>query len=43
VITRGMRIAQLLVAPVCKVHWQEQRHNLPDTLRGAGGFGHTGE
>ena len=41
VITRGMRIAQLVVAPVSRVTWSE-RDALPDTSRGSGGFGHTG-
>jgi dUTP pyrophosphatase len=40
-IERGMRIAQLLVAPVSPVTWEEVRE-LPSTARGAGGFGHTG-
>ena len=39
--TRGMRIAQLLVAPVPRVAWKEVAE-LPPTGRGAGGFGHTG-
>jgi dUTP pyrophosphatase len=41
VIERGMRIAQLLVAPVSRVAWREVVA-LPDSGRGAGGFGHTG-
>jgi dUTP pyrophosphatase len=41
VIERGMRIAQLLVAPVPRVAWREV-DELPDSVRGAGGFGHTG-
>jgi dUTP pyrophosphatase len=40
-VTRGMRIAQLVVAPVAKVGWQEVQ-TLPDSGRGAGGFGSTG-
>jgi dUTP pyrophosphatase len=40
-IERGMRIAQLLVAPVPRVSWEEVKE-LPSTERGAGGFGHTG-
>ena len=39
-IDRGMRIAQLLVAPVARVAW-EQAETLSETARGAGGFGHT--
>jgi dUTP pyrophosphatase len=41
VVTRGMRIAQLVVAPVARVAWDEVAE-LPATLRGAGGFGSTG-
>ena len=40
-VTHGMRIAQLVVAPVTRVEW-ETVDALPDTERGAGGFGHTG-
>lgn len=38
---RGDRIAQLVVAPVCRVHTVEIEH-LSETARGAGGFGSTG-
>ena len=41
VVTRGMRIAQLLVVPVPRVAWVEVAE-LPSTDRGEGGFGHTG-
>lgn len=41
VVTRGMRIAQILVVPVPRVAWVEVAE-LPATERGAGGFGHTG-
>ena len=40
-IERGMRIAQLVVAPVSRVCWQEAK-TLDDTDRGTGGFGSTG-
>jgi dUTP pyrophosphatase len=40
-VERGMRIAQMLVAPVPRVRWLEA-DELPDTARGDGGFGHTG-
>lgn len=40
-ITRGMRIAQLVVAPVVAAVLDEVE-TLPDTDRGAGGFGSTG-
>jgi dUTP diphosphatase len=41
VVSRGMRIAQLVVAPVVRVTWDEVI-DLPATSRGAGGFGHSG-
>lgn len=40
-VTRGMRIAQMVVVPVPRVAWKEVSE-LPPTARGAGGFGHTG-
>ncbi|HEV8378959.1 MAG TPA: dUTP diphosphatase [Tepidisphaeraceae bacterium] len=40
-IERGMRIAQMLIAPVPEVKIVEVKE-LDETLRGAGGFGHTG-
>ena len=42
VIERGMRIAQMIVAPVCQVAWREN-DELSQTDRGAGGFGSTGK
>lgn len=41
VVTRGMRIAQMIVKPVPRVTWRPVSE-LPDTSRGSGGFGHTG-
>jgi dUTP pyrophosphatase len=41
VVERGMRIAQLVVAPVTRAAWQPV-DALPGTERGAGGFGSTG-
>lgn len=41
VITRGMRIAQAVVAPVERVSWDEC-DELDETERGTGGFGSTG-
>jgi dUTP pyrophosphatase len=41
VITRGMRIAQMVVAPVTRFGWDEVAE-LPESGRGAGGFGSTG-
>ena len=40
-LRRGDRIAQLVVAPVSRVRWQEQAE-LEDTERGSGGYGSTG-
>jgi dUTP diphosphatase len=41
VVSRGMRIAQLVVAPVARVAWDEVEQ-LPETRRAGGGFGHSG-
>jgi dUTP pyrophosphatase len=41
VISRGMRIAQFVVAPVARVSWQEVA-DLPATARAGRGFGHSG-
>ncbi len=41
VVTRGMRIAQLIVAPVTQLSWVETIE-LPTTTRGTGGYGSTG-
>jgi dUTP pyrophosphatase len=40
-VERGMRIAQMVVAPVTHVSW-ETVSELPESDRGAGGFGSTG-
>ncbi|NKB49191.1 MAG: dUTP diphosphatase [Alphaproteobacteria bacterium] len=40
-IDRGMRIAQMVVAPVTQAVWN-QVENLPESVRGTGGFGSTG-
>jgi dUTP pyrophosphatase len=40
-VERGDRIAQLVVAPVARVAFEETA-GLDDTERGDGGFGHTG-
>jgi dUTP pyrophosphatase len=40
-IERGMRVAQMVVAPYTTVTWQ-QVDSLDETQRGAGGFGSTG-
>ncbi len=41
VIERGLRIAQMVVAPVCSVAWRPVEV-LDETKRGDGGFGSTG-
>ncbi len=41
VIDHGERMAQMLVAPVLRVEWQETTE-LPASERGSGGFGSTG-
>ncbi len=41
IVERGTRIAQLIIAPVTRATWRET-DTLPDTARGAGGFGSTG-
>lgn len=40
-ISRGDRIAQLILAPVCQAQLRVVER-LDETIRGAGGFGHTG-
>jgi dUTP pyrophosphatase len=40
-VSRGMRIAQLVVSPVVRVTWHEVR-DLPATDRAGKGFGHSG-
>lgn len=40
-IERGDRIAQLVIAPVLQADW-DVVDDLDTTVRGAGGFGHTG-
>jgi len=40
-VTRGLRVAQLVIAPVTTITWRETAA-LPDSQRGAGGFGSTG-
>ena len=40
-VSRGMRIAQFVVAPVVRVTWDEVAE-LPASRRGASGFGHSG-
>jgi len=40
-LQRGDRIAQLVIAPVARLAWRESEA-LPESVRGAGGFGSTG-
>lgn len=40
-INRGDRVAQLVIAPVARIGWQVV-DTLPESVRGAGGFGSTG-
>ncbi len=42
IVTRGMRIAQLILAKVERLEWQPVE-NLDGTARGEGGFGSTGK
>ena len=41
-INNGDRIAQMILAPVVKMDLEETK-NLPETIRGQGGFGSTGK
>ena len=41
-ISNGDRIAQMILAPVVKIELEET-NNLPETIRGEGGFGSTGK
>lgn len=40
-VTAGMRIAQMVIAPVVQGQWKKT-DTLPDSSRGSGGFGSTG-
>ena len=40
-VERGVRIAQAVLAPVTRAAWREVE-TLPDSARGASGFGSTG-
>ena len=42
IINNGDRIAQMVLSPVIKINFEET-NNLPDTVRGQGGFGSTGK
>ena len=40
-VSRGMRIAQMVLAPIARLAWAEAAA-LPESARGPGGFGSTG-
>ncbi len=42
IVKKNDRVAQMILMPVLKVDFEEV-DNLPDTLRGSGGFGSTGK
>jgi len=42
IIKNGDRIAQMVLTPVIKMELEET-HDLPETIRGTGGFGSTGK
>lgn len=42
IVKRGMRIAQLVMAPVTRIEWQMEFNELSETDRGEGGFGSSG-
>ncbi|MCL2421960.1 MAG: dUTP diphosphatase [Defluviitaleaceae bacterium] len=42
VVSRGDRIAQMVICPVTMIQLTEA-DNLPESIRGDGGFGHTGK
>lgn len=41
-VSRGDRIAQIVLSPVVHAHWEESTE-LSETRRGEGGFGHSGK
>ena len=42
IINNGDRIAQMILSPVLKIEFEET-NDLPETIRGEGGFGSTGK
>ena len=42
IVNNGDRIAQMILMPVLKASFEEV-DELPDTIRGSGGFGSTGK
>ena len=43
IINNGDRIAQMILSPVIKIVLEETNDDLPETIRGEGGFGSTGK
>ncbi len=43
IINNGDRIAQMILSPVLKIELEETNGDLPETIRGEGGFGSTGK
>ena len=43
IINNGDRIAQMILSPVLKIDLEETNDDLPETIRGEGGFGSTGK
>ena len=43
IINNGDRIAQMILSPVLKIELEETNDDLPETIRGEGGFGSTGK
>ena len=41
-VIRGLRVAQLVVAPITRLEWRPTER-LPESARGGGGFGSTGQ
>ena len=42
IVEKGSRIAQMVLTPVIKMNFEETEE-LPETIRGEGGFGSTGK
>ena len=43
IINNGDSIAQMILSPVLKIELEETNGDLPETIRGEGGFGSTGK
>ena len=42
IVRSGDRLAQMIISPVVRCVWEE-KHELDESQRGSGGFGHTGK